>query len=86
MFYLGHINATVRKRIGGEFKAGASIPLIDQAIAGASGGTFDIEISDQWENDKTKFLTKFPALASVEIKKSILPPFNRKRAQEWWER
>lgn len=86
VFYLGHIDATVRERVGNEFKAGSSIPLIDQAIAGASGGTFDIEITDQWDIDKEKFLNKFPALSGVEIKKTILPPFNKERAQTWWEK
>lgn len=46
VFYLGHIEATVRECKDNEFKAGPSIPLLlDQAIAGASGGTFDIEIA-----------------------------------------
>jgi len=35
VFYLGHVTATVRERQGNEFKAGASIPLIDQAVVGA---------------------------------------------------
>src|SRR2546430_12996643 len=34
VFYLGHVDATVRERTGGEFKAGPSIPLIDQAEIG----------------------------------------------------
>lgn len=85
VFYLGHIDATVRERKENEFKAGPSIPLIDQAIAGASGGTFDIEISDQWEKDGPKFETKFPALTAVTVQKVILPPFDRANAQQFWE-
>lgn len=85
VFYLGHVEATVRERIEPEFKAGPSIPLIDQAIAGASTGTFDIEISDQWEKDGPKFLAKFPVLNGVNIQKRILPPFDRAFAQKWWE-
>lgn len=85
VYYLGHVDATVRKREGNEFKAGSSIPLIDQSVAGASGGTFDIEISDQWEEYESLFRTKFSALAKVEIKKAVLPPFDRERAQQWWE-
>jgi hypothetical protein len=85
VFYLGHVAATVRERQGDEFKAGPSIPLIDQAIAGASGGTFDIEISDRFSTDEAIFRSKFPALKGVEIKKSILPPFDRAVAQKWWE-
>jgi len=85
VYYLGHINATVRERVGDEFKAGSSIPLINQAIAGASGGTFDIEIVDRWEKDESLFLSKFSVLEGVDIKKMILPPFNREVAQKWWE-
>ena len=85
IFYLGHISATVRERQGDEFKAGASIPLLDQAVAGASGGTFDIEITDRWEKDEQVFKNKFPALVNADIKKSILPAFDREKAQKWWE-
>lgn len=85
VFYLGHVTATVRERQGNEFKAGPSIPLLDQAIAGASGGTFDIEILDRLSTDETTFRSKFPALQGTEIKKSILPPFDREVAQKWWE-
>ncbi len=85
VFYLGHVTATVRERQGNEFKAGPSIPLIDQAIAGASGGTFDVVISDDYVTDTALFRTKFPALTGIEIKKDILPAFDRDKAQRWWE-
>jgi len=85
VFYLGHIEANVRERQGEEFKAGPSIPLIDQAIAGASTGTFDVEISDQWATDEAKFKEKFPVLVNTPIAKAILPPFDRVKAQQWWE-
>ncbi|WP_133066315.1 hypothetical protein [Acidovorax kalamii] len=85
VFYLGHIAATVRERQGNEFKAGPSIPLIDQAVAGASGGTFDITITDRLDVDEPAFRAKFPALAGVPIKKAILPAFDRAKAQQWWE-
>jgi len=85
VYYIGHVEATLRERGESEFKAGPSLPLIDQAIAGASGGTFDIAITDQWDKDKSKFLTQFPALTAVDVKKNILPPFDRAKAQQWWE-
>ncbi len=85
VFYLGHVSATVRERQGNEFKAGPSIPLIDQALAGASGGTFDIEISDRLSTDEATFRSKFPALRGIEIQKAILPAFDRAVAQRWWE-
>jgi len=85
VFYLGHVNATVRERQDNEFKAGPSVPLIDQAIAGASGGTFDVEITDAWDADKAAFLAKFPVLAGVTVQKAVLPAFDRAKAQQWWE-
>lgn len=85
VYYLGHIDATVRERQGEEFKAGSTVPLLDQSVVGASGGTFDVTISDQWDKDRQAFLTDFPALKNVEVKKAILPEFNRERAQKWWE-
>ena len=85
VYYLGHVNAVVRERVGEEFKAGASIPLIDQSVVGASGGSFDITISDKWAEDEEKFLSEFPVLRNVSISKMILPEFDRQRAQKWWE-
>ena len=85
IYYLGHINATVRERKGDEFKAGSSIPLIDQAVVGASGGTFDVEIVDLWGKDGDLYRSKFKALENIEITKRVLPPFDREKAQKWWE-
>ena len=86
VFYLGHVDARVRERQDNEFKAGPSVPLIDQAVGGASGGTFDIELSDQWDADREMFVSRFPALTDVAVVKAVLPPFDRARAQEWWEK
>jgi hypothetical protein len=85
VYYLGHVVATVRERKENEFKAGASIPLIDQAVIGASGGTFDVEITDELATDEQLFKAKFPALENVTIQKRILPAFDREKAQKWWE-
>ncbi len=85
VFYLGHVNATIRERQDGEFKAGPSIPLLDQAVAGFSGGTFDIEITDQLVKDEAVFKARFPALRNTQIQKAVLPGFDRAKAQQWWE-
>lgn len=65
VFYVGHIDATVRERKENEFRAGPLAPLLDQAVGGASGGTFDVVVSDQWDSDKQKFTSKFPLLNAV---------------------
>jgi hypothetical protein len=84
VYYLGHVSATVRERQGDEFKAGPIIPLIDQAVVGAAGGTFDVAFTDGWEKDETMFRAKFPALEGVAITKAIMPSFDRAKAQQWW--
>ncbi|HRH06072.1 MAG TPA: hypothetical protein PK702_09640 [Burkholderiaceae bacterium] len=85
VYYLGHIDATVRERKGEEFKAGPTIPLIDQAVTGASGGSFDIVYSDRLSVDEKTFKSKFKALEGIEIKKALMPAFDRQKAQKWWE-
>jgi hypothetical protein len=85
VYYLGHVNATVRERQGNEFKAGVSIPLIDQAVAGASTGTWDVEIVDAWATDEALFRARFPALKDAAITKAVLPAWDRAVAQAWWE-
>jgi len=85
VFYLGAVNANVRPRKGEEFKAGPTIPLIDQAVACASSGTFDVEIKDSYETDMLLFTDAFPQLKGIRVDKSVLPPFDRAVAQKWWE-
>jgi hypothetical protein len=84
IYYLGHVDATVRERTGDEFKAGPSIPLIDQAVGGASGGTFDVVISDQWDKDEAQFEKTYPALKGANVQKLLMAPFDRDNAQKWW--
>ena len=85
IIYLGHIQATIRERQGEEFRAGSLFPILDQSVSGMSGGSFDIEVSDRYEQDIQRFIAQFPALKSREITKMILPPFDRARAQKFWE-
>ena len=86
VYYIGHVNAVVRERQGEEFRAGPVMPLVDQALVGASGGTFHVEIRDEFAKDEELFRSKFPALAGIKIEKVILPPFDRAKAQAWWEK
>ena len=83
--YLGHVAATVRERQGNEFRAGPVIPLLDQSMTGMSDGTFDVVVEDRWPQDEAEFRKRFPALQGVEVRKHILPPFDRAKAQAWWE-
>jgi hypothetical protein len=75
--YLGHIEATIRARKSDdELRAGSLIPLIDQAVTGLSGGTFEIQISDDYDNDLIAFGEKYPGLVGATIERSVLPPWS----------
>jgi hypothetical protein len=82
---LGKVTAVVRERTGNEFRAGPITPLIDQAIAGFSGGTFDVQISPHSGADAQRLKSLFPALRGATIVAQTMPPFNRDKAQKWWE-
>jgi hypothetical protein len=86
VYYLGHVDAVVRPRGDNEFRAGPLIPLLDQAIAGASTGTFDVKFIDLYDQDVPKFKTIYPALSQVSIIKKIMPPWDRDKAQKEWDR
>jgi hypothetical protein len=83
--YIGRASGITRKRQEGEFRSGPPLPLLDQSVSGFSGSTFDVELSDQREEDLKAFRLIFPALTDVDIQIDALPPFDRERAQSWWE-
>jgi hypothetical protein len=86
VYYLGSVQATIRERKDNEFRAGPVIPLIDQAVTGASTGTFDITIADEYEKDLQLFKTAFPVLTGATVTKKLLPPWDRSKAQLAWEK
>jgi len=83
--YLGRAVGVLRERQGEEFRAGPIVPLVDQAVAGFSGGTFDVTISDQQQEDLSSYKQQFPALRNQHIAIEVLSPFDRERAQLWWD-
>lgn len=85
VYYLGNVHAVLRERQGNEFRAGAVIPLLDQAVGGGSGGTFDVSITDRWADDQLLFQSRFPAMKELTVASATLPPFDRAYAQKWWE-
>ncbi|GAA6142624.1 hypothetical protein [Hydrogenophaga sp. 5NK40-0174] len=80
VFYIGHVNAAVRERKDDEPRAGGVIPVLDQAVTGASGGAFDVEVSDDWDTVRNKFVMVYPSLEKAEVQKQILPAWDRKQA------
>lgn len=83
--YLGRVKGVMKERKDEEFRAGPLIPLVDQSVTGFSQSTFEVFISDQSDEDLTAYKSLFPVLSTAEIETRILPPFDRKRAQVWWE-
>jgi hypothetical protein len=76
--YLGHLDVVLRERKNdSETRAGSLIPLIDQAVAGFSTGTFDIVVEDRFDEDMKLYISEYPALQKVKVEKSILPQWIR---------
>jgi hypothetical protein len=42
-----------------------------------AGGTFDVHISDNYEDDLVRFTEHYPSLAQYTIDKVLLPPWKR---------
>jgi len=83
--YIGHVTAKLRPREGNEFRAGPFIPLIDQAVTGLSGGTWETTIENLSAKDIPAFRAAFPVLAPVVIQTDSLPAFDRAAVQRWWD-
>jgi hypothetical protein len=83
--YVGRVTAKLRERVGNEFRAGPLVPLLDQAVAGMSGGTWDVSLDNLAEKDIALFRAAYPVLNNVPIDTVALPPFDRAAAQRWWD-
>jgi hypothetical protein len=70
--YLGHVDMVNRKRQANEPRSGGLLPLIDQAVCGFSGGTFDVAISDQSETELPAFISAYPQLATVTVATNVM--------------
>jgi hypothetical protein len=76
--YLGRVEAVRRERKDdSELRAGIVIPLLDQAVSGYSGGTFDIRIRDAYDSDLKLLRDAYPALQKVQVSKSVLPDWHK---------
>lgn len=69
--YIGHVEMNNRERNGDEPRSGSIFPLIDQSVTGFSGGTFDIEVTDRFEEDLATFAEAYPLLKDHDVKKAI---------------
>jgi len=84
VLYLGRVNALLRPRIDHEYRAGAVIPLIDQAVTGLSTGTFDVHVSDMSDEDLRLMRTAYPAIAGLPVASRISPVIDREFLDREW--
>ncbi len=84
--YLGRVSANTRERQGEEFRAGPLLPLIDQAATGWSGATWEVTIIDDFDRDIERFRTLFPSLQKANVDKRVMPPFDRAKAQDFFNK
>lgn len=82
--YLGRLEAVLRPRADHEYRAGAVIPLIDQAATGLSGGTFDIKLVDRSAEDLPMIRAAYPVLANTPIETMLLPIPSREYLDRQW--
>lgn len=73
--YLGNVEAFLEKRTNSDDAvAGPTLPLIDQSVVGASGGTFKMAINDNFLETVKIFRSEYPVLNKYSIKKAIIKP------------
>lgn len=83
VLYLGRIEATLReKKSDAEPSAGSVFPLLDQKATGFGYGTFDIKISDKFDEDIALFKNKYPVLNQVVLEKAMLGPWKQPSKSE----
>lgn len=72
--YLGKLEARIVPREGNEDKprAGEVLPLIDQAVAGFSTGSWDLKVTDDFDADMAALKEKYPFLGDLPVEKAIL--------------
>lgn len=73
MAYLGGLDIVIREKlgVGEEPPAGPPIPLIDQAVAGFSTGTYDLKILDKYDTDVAIFRENFPFIGETPISSKV---------------
>lgn len=77
-YYLGRVEATVVERTDDKLlRAGSVVPLIDQAVAGASGGTFLVKIDDRFDEDMRILGPRYPAITKLKVEKTLLKPWRQ---------
>lgn len=83
IIYLGHISADLVERTDDSLlRGGLLVPLLDQAVTGAYGGTFIMDISDLYESDISLFQKEYPFLAQFQVENQTLPQWTQPTEQD----
>lgn len=78
IIYLGHLEAIIKERTDDkELRAGSVMPLINQSVIGASGGTFVVTITDLFEDDIKLFQKDYPYLKQYQVDNLTLPQWTQ---------
>lgn len=73
IIYFGHVDATIVDRTSDDqLRAGPVIPVLDQAVTGASTGTFVVDITDRYDDDIALLKSKYSYLTSTIIENRTL--------------
>jgi hypothetical protein len=71
--YIGHVDMVNRKRRDdSEPRSGSVFPLAPQGVTGFAGGTFDVSVSDRYDEDMKAFREKYPVIANQPVAKALL--------------
>ncbi len=85
LVYVGRVEGVMRAREEGEFRAATWLQPVAQALLGYAEATFEVTVSDHYDEDVALFRATFPALDTQAIVRGVLPPFDRAVAQRMWE-
>lgn len=72
--YLGHLDIVMREmKNNSEIRAGrVGPPWAQNPVVGAYTGTYDVVVEDRFDEDMKLFISEYPALKNVKVKKAIL--------------
>lgn len=80
--YLGRVSGTLVEYKEGDIRAGAILPLVDQAVTGFAHSTFNVSITDAFDEDRIAYASRFPVLQNNAIEKQVLPPYDLERVKQ----
>jgi hypothetical protein len=81
LFYLGHIAAVnVENKNKDDQATGDVLPLIDQAVAGFSGGTLRVNLEDRYDAVASHLKAEYPALLPIPLQRQLLAELRLDRA------